>query len=83
MFNFTVVRGTSKSKLNLTTFCWTENEFDKGSNEIASCIHHVLEMSTFTNIHTIRVMCDGCASQNKNTTLITMCCITTSSLNKM
>lgn len=77
MFNFTVVRGTSKSKLNpntVTCFCWTENEYDKGSNEIASCIHHVLNSSNFTDIHTIKLMCDGCAGQNKNTTLISMCC---------
>lgn len=77
IYNLTVVRGTSKTKLNsstVTCFCWTENEFSKGSNEIASCIHHILNTSDFTEIHTIRLMCDGCGGQNKNTTLITMCC---------
>lgn len=77
IYNFTVVRGTSKSKLNsstVTSFCWTENEYSKGSNEIASCIHHILNTSDFTNIHTVRLMCDGCGGQNKNTTLLTMCC---------
>lgn len=75
IYNFTVVRGTSKSKLNpstVTGFCWTENEYSKGSNEIASCIYHMLNISDFTNIHTIRLMCDGCGGQNKNTTLIAM-----------
>lgn len=77
IYNFTVVRGTSKSKLNpstVTNFCWTENEYSKGSNEIASCIYHILNTSDFTGIHTVRLMCDGCGGQNKNTTLISMCC---------
>lgn len=77
IYNFTVVRGTSKTKLNsstVTSFCWTENEYSKGSNEVASCIHHILNTSDFTDIHTVRLMCDGCGGQNKNTTLITMCC---------
>jgi len=77
MFNFTVVRDTSKSKINpntVTSFCWTENEYDKGSNAIAFCIHHILTSSTFTDIYTIKLMYDGCVGQNRNTTLISMCC---------
>jgi len=77
MYNFTVVRGTSKSTLNpsnVTSFCWTENEYKKGSNEVASCIYFILESADFgDDIHTIRLMCDGCSGQNKNTTLISMC----------
>lgn len=78
IYNFTVVKGTSKSSLNpfsVTSFCWTENEYKKGSNEIASCIYHTLESADFgEDVHTIRLMCDGCGGQNKNTTLISMCC---------
>lgn len=77
IYNFAVVRGTSKGKLNpstVTNFCWTENEYSKGSNEIASCMHHILNTFDVDNIHTVRLMCDGCGGQNKNTTLISMCC---------
>lgn len=76
IYNFSVVMGTSKSKLNpskVHCFTWTENEFGKGSNEISSCLFHILNATDFTGVHTIRLMCDGCGGQNKNTTLIGMC----------
>lgn len=87
MFNFTVVKGTSRTSLNpstVTSFCWTENEYKKGSNEISSCIYHILESSGCgDDIHTIRLMCDGCGGQNKNTTLISMCCYWLSKQNRI
>lgn len=71
------MRGTSSTKLNpltVTCYTWTENEYKKGSNEIASCIFNTLNTSDFTGAHTIRLMCDGYGGHNKNTTLISMCC---------
>lgn len=43
--SFTVVRGHSKSKLDkssVTSYCWTENQFRKDSDTIASCIFDAL-----------------------------------------
>lgn len=76
LYNFAVVQGTSRGKINPSTvkcFCWTENEFKKGSNEIASCIYHILVTTNCEGISKIRLMCDECGGQNKNTTLVGMC----------
>lgn len=75
VYNFTVVKGFSKGKLNPTTvtsYCWTENQFPKGSNEIASCVYDALQTSDLSEITTVRLVSDGCAGQNKNSTLIGM-----------
>ncbi|KAJ8875366.1 hypothetical protein PR048_023261 [Dryococelus australis] len=43
LYNSTICQGSSKSSQTKdNTFCsvWTENEFSKGSNQIASAIHH-------------------------------------------
>lgn len=76
MYNFTIVRGTSKAKLNqqnVFIHAWTEIEHSKSSNEIASAVHNTLSKSKFDNIDKVRLMCDGCGGQNKNTTMIAMC----------
>lgn len=78
LYNFTVVKGDSKSPLtpdNVTAYVWLENEFPKGSNEIASCVLHSLQNSDIPEeVTTIRLVCDGCGGQNKNSTLISMVC---------
>lgn len=76
IYNFTVVRGHSKGKINPETvrsYCWTENEFSKGSNEIASCVYDTLNHVNLEHIENIRLVCDGCGGQNKNSTMIGMC----------
>lgn len=76
MYNFTIVQGTSKSKLttdNVFTYCWTEDTFPKASNEIASAVFDRLSKTDLTNIKTVRLVADGCGGQNKNSTMIGMC----------
>lgn len=73
VYNFTIVRGHSKSKLtpnNVTAFCWTENEFPKNANAIASCVIHQLNTIDFQHYKHIRLVADGCAAQNKNSIMI-------------
>lgn len=73
--NFTVVKGNSKSELgqdNVTAYCWTENEYCKDSNLIASCLLDTLETTDMTGYSTLRLVSDGCSGQNKNSTLMTM-----------
>lgn len=75
-YNFTVVQGSSKSKLsknNVFTYCWTENMYSKGSNEIGSALYHRLCNTNFSGIDTIRLVADGCGGQNKNYIIVGMC----------
>ncbi|CAG5003198.1 unnamed protein product [Parnassius apollo] len=76
-FDFTIVAGSSKSQLNKDStfaYLWTEDRFPKDSNLIASAIYHRLNATTFPlQINTVRLMADGCAGQNKNTTVAGMC----------
>lgn len=75
-YNFTIVQGSSKSTLepsNVFAYCWGENAFPKASNEIASAVYHRLQNTDLTGIKTIRLIADGCAGQNKNTTVLGMC----------
>lgn len=56
-------------------YSWLENESLKGSNEIASAVYDCLKRNEplMENIHTIRLISDGCVGQNKNCTVLTMC----------
>ncbi|KAJ8706277.1 hypothetical protein PYW08_006831 [Mythimna loreyi] len=76
LFNFTIVQGSSKSKLdssNVFAYCWSENLFPKASNQISSAIYHRLQNTNLTGIKTVRLIADGCAGQNKNSTVLGMC----------
>nr|CAI5855065.1 unnamed protein product [Callosobruchus analis] len=61
LFNFTVVQGHSQERLNpptVTSSCWTENGYPKGSNEVASCtsIYHILDETSFSETQTIKLI---------------------------
>lgn len=77
-YNFSVVVGTSKSKLehkNVFMYYWNEAERPKSSNEITSAVFHTLCIIDIPDrITTIRLFADGCGGQNKNVTMIGMCC---------
>lgn len=76
LHNFTIVDGTSKSiltKENVFSYCSTENEFANYSNLIASAVDHRLCNTYYpTECKTLRLMADGCAGQNKNSTMMAM-----------
>lgn len=77
LFNFTIVEGTSKAPLNKNNVfanVWTENTYSKYSNTIASAVYNHLNKTDLTNITTVRLISDVCGGQNKNSTIITMCC---------
>lgn len=77
LYNFTVVVGNSKSKLtpdNCFSYVWTEDTNKKGSNEVASCVFHRLQNLDLTNINKIKLFADACGGQNKNKTMLAMCC---------
>lgn len=75
-FNFGIVVGSSKSALskeNVFLYTWTENEFPKGSSQIASAVYHRLCNLDLTGKTTIRLVADGCGGQNKNSIMVSMC----------
>lgn len=76
LYNCGVVLGSSKAKLtkeNVFLYVWGEYDRPKGSNEIASIIFHRLCNLNLDNIECIRLVCDGCGGQNKNSILMAMC----------
>ncbi|CAH4038869.1 unnamed protein product [Pieris brassicae] len=76
LYNCTVVEGSSKAPLtreNVFAYCWTEDVYAKGANEIASVLWHRLGNTDFTDIRTVRLIADGCPGQNKNSIMLTMC----------
>lgn len=75
LYNFTVVIGSSHSKLqqeNVKAYVWTEDVTSKSANEICSALLHCLNSINIENINTVRLMADGCGGQNKNSFLISM-----------
>ncbi|XP_028173200.1 uncharacterized protein LOC114362131 isoform X2 [Ostrinia furnacalis] len=75
IYNFTIVIGTSTNKFqkeNVRICTWTENVHAKSSNEIASAVFDLLSKADSTGKKKIRMMADGCGSQNKNSTMIAM-----------
>lgn len=75
LYNFTIVQGSSKDCLNKNTsfaYLWTENEFPKTANQIASAVYDRLNKTNFEGINTVRLVADGCGGQNKNSILLCM-----------
>lgn len=75
LYNFTIVKGSSKDKLNKDStfaYVWTENEFPKTSNQIASAVYDCLQKTNLEGITTVRLVADGCGGQNKNSILLCM-----------
>ncbi|GBP44071.1 hypothetical protein EVAR_85225_1 [Eumeta japonica] len=75
-YNFTIVVGSSKAKLtkdNIFSYVWNKTSHNKGSNEIISAVHHFLTNLEFKEeIKVLRIVADGCSSQNKNTGMLAM-----------
>lgn len=75
LYNFTIVKGSSKDPLNKDTsfaYVWTENEFPKTANQIASALYDRLNKTNLDGITTVRLVADGCGGQNKNSILLCM-----------
>lgn len=70
IYNLTFVQGSSKSEQNPSNvfmYTWTEDEFRKGSKEVASMLYHRLCNTHIPReVEVMRLVCDGCGGQNKN-----------------
>lgn len=69
-YNLTICQGTSRARRNSTNtfiYTWLGTEAAKGSNQIASAVDHRLTNTIFKNTKKhVRLFCDGCGGQNKN-----------------
>jgi hypothetical protein len=75
LHGFGVVVGSSKDKLtrnNVTMYHWTEDKYPKGSSEIASAVYHKLCQIKYSGVRKLRLVCDGCKGQNKNSIILGM-----------
>lgn len=74
--HFAIVEGSSKAKLNkenVYSYYWDEVTHNKGGNEIVSAVYDYLKKAKYDDqIKALRVVCDGCSGQNKNTSMIAM-----------
>nr|CAH7752419.1 unnamed protein product [Callosobruchus chinensis] len=77
-YHFAVIEDRSKGILNPSTirsYVWTELDLQRGSNEIASAVYHTLKTFKLSDaVKTMRLFCDGCGAQNKNSIVIGMLC---------
>lgn len=53
-----------------TFYVWTEDYAGRGSTEIASALLYHLDSLDYDGIEKIRLFCDGCAGQNKNSYIV-------------
>jgi hypothetical protein len=75
LYYITIVEGSSTEKLSpgsVYNYCWTEDEFAKGSNQIDSALYDGLMKTNLTNKKTVCLIADGCGGRNKNSTVIGM-----------
>lgn len=75
-YNLTVCQGPSRGPQNSSNtfiYTWLETEAMKGSNQIASAVFHRLMNTNFEgNISHVKLFCDGCGGQNKNSIVLGM-----------
>lgn len=58
------------SSRNPTFYVWTEDAAGRGSTEVGSALLCHLDTLDYADIHQIRLFCDGCAGQNKNSHVV-------------
>ena len=76
-YNLSVVKGLSTEFLNPSTvsiYSRTEDEAKKSSDEVASIVYNEMNSADLSGYDSICLMADGCAGQNKNVNILTMCC---------
>lgn len=62
----------SMPKEGVHSYTWNEDESSKGSNQVASAVHNTLWSAKFEGIREVRLAVDGCAGQNKSSTVLCM-----------
>jgi hypothetical protein len=63
LYNFTTVEGSSTEALSpggVYSYCWTEDEFAKVLNQIASAFNDRLMKANLANKKAVHLIADGC-----------------------
>nr|CAI5853614.1 unnamed protein product [Callosobruchus analis] len=64
---------TATNGKNPVFYSWMKNQAGRGATEISSALLDFLQKTNFApDIHTLRLFCDGCGGQNKNSCTIHM-----------
>lgn len=61
LYNFTIVEGTSKDNLtkdNVYSYLWTEEQYNKDSNLIASAVYHRINNTQLSGQNKINILID-------------------------
>lgn len=53
-----------------TFYVWTEDLASRGATEIGSALLHHLQSLNYEGVNLVRLFCDGCGGQNKNSHII-------------
>ncbi|CAG4961110.1 unnamed protein product [Colias eurytheme] len=70
LYNFCIVPLDSRNPIFYT---WDESQSARGSTEVGSAVYNYLKGLTLDEeIHHLRLFCDGCGGQNKNSHIIHM-----------
>lgn len=57
----------------MRSYYWTELDHAKGSNQIICALYHFMQGIVIeSQVKVLRIVCDGCSGQNKNTGMISM-----------
>lgn len=67
LYNLCIVDMKAK---NPVFFCWTEIQSGRGAIEVGSALLQYLLEQDFTKKNIVRLFCDGCGGQNKNSHII-------------
>nr|CAI5831169.1 unnamed protein product [Callosobruchus analis] len=73
-YHLAIVCGSSRIALNssnVRSFVWTELDFQRSSNQTAFALHFTVRNFDFRDdVLTVRLCCDGCGAQNKNSVVV-------------
>nr|CAI5846099.1 unnamed protein product [Callosobruchus analis] len=60
----------STDSRNPIFYTWTENKAGRESTEVASALINFLGSQTYDGVSTVRLFCDGCPGQNRNSHIV-------------
>lgn len=67
LYAFCCVPMTSRNPI---FYVWTEDLAGRGAIQIGSALFHHLQSLNYEGVHLLRLFCDGCGGQNKNSHII-------------
>lgn len=69
MYNYSIYESVTRRGY---CFVWGESDAKRGSNETATCLHHIKKVDDEKLAKHVILYCDCCSGQNRNRTVIAM-----------